>query len=353
MTPGFSQPLLSSHCSSSPKPRSLLPHGRAGASKRGKKTPARTKDLPHLAEAARQHTSPAPRWQRGNAQASPLPARSGSLVSLKQARQQRRDQDAGGFTAPGGSWRGELRPHARTQGRSSEPALPKRLWGQPSTQGCSSARRPQPWGTRWARHDLSSPAHQGPATPAGAGNREEGAGRASGSSQPSPLQHSPKGSCVYSASHPESCRGLLPGEGQRPGQPSRGCSTAPGTRPPAVPRSPSPAARLHAAAGARSHEARVLLAPATAKPGASAAASASSSIPAWWGRDPRQGRDPRCATQSSPGPLSRGSGMLPELGPRQISPRAQHAVIPLMLRVKRGPRPRGNPGALGSTRAGE
>ena len=103
-----------------------------------KKPPARTKDLLHLAEAAGWYTSPAPRWHRGNAQPSPPPAGSGLSVSPEQTREKRRDQDVQGFTAPGGSWCGEHRPHPRTQGRHLEPAPPKRLRGQPGTRGCSS-----------------------------------------------------------------------------------------------------------------------------------------------------------------------------------------------------------------------
>jgi len=56
MSPGFSQPLLSSHHGSSPKPRSLPPDGGllvlSGEKKNKNKPPARTKHLPCLAEAA-------------------------------------------------------------------------------------------------------------------------------------------------------------------------------------------------------------------------------------------------------------------------------------------------------------
>lgn len=106
-SPSFSQPLLSSHCGSSPQPRSLPPGSRAGAFIRSKKTSLRTKDVLHLAEMAGQYTSPALRQYSAH-----------SSVSQVQIISQPRANQGEGTSMPEDSLRQVgAQTHPRTQGR--------------------------------------------------------------------------------------------------------------------------------------------------------------------------------------------------------------------------------------------
>lgn len=116
-SPSFPQPLLSSHCGSSPQPRSFPPGSRAGAFiRRKKKTSLRTKDVLHLAEMAGQYTSPSLRQYSAH-----------SSVSQVQIISQPRANQGEGTSMPADSLR---QTHPRTQGRWSESETPKRLQGQ-------------------------------------------------------------------------------------------------------------------------------------------------------------------------------------------------------------------------------
>lgn len=135
-------------------------------------------------------------------------------------------------------------PDGHSRGGHDRPGVTRALWPQSPPGGSGAARE----------HISRGPS--GPATPVGAARRGEGAGCAKWPAKPNATQ--PKGQYVYSASHPEPCRHLLPSEGHHPEAaiqgPRHACSELSPTSCAQLPATGTPAA-CHC--GGQSHEARV------------------------------------------------------------------------------------------------
>lgn len=136
------------------------------------------------------------------------------------------------------------------------------------------------------------------------------------SGQPSLLQHNPKGSCVYSASHPEPRRHLLPSKGRHPGATAWLLSSCPPAVPDSLPLGPP----RHTAAGASPTRRGYFWLQRGLSPGLPTAGER-------FVQHPQRGgaRTFVVPPEVAPAPPSRGSGMLPEPGvPPDLRPPSAH-----------------------------